>query len=267
MSSWGLTDNVAIKGTVETNTGNATVYGTSTEFTTNVDAGDYLTIAGVKYQVATVSSNTLLTLTNVGAGAASGLTAYLQTGPKYVQNVVSTGNTYSAATIYGVDASEAEVPENKARNLGTPGWVNYTTYTDAHGQTRHKGETLVALSKNFTAASIGDADDDTVVADYLLYFTTQPSDASADTGNGTSFVSVATSEPAGATITYQWYENNTTHTYAVVDDATYTGNTTNTLTIADVTGLDGYSYYVTISGDGGADSNTSDTATLTETTP
>lgn len=273
MSSWGLTDNVAIAGTVSIYEDNTTVNGASTLFTANLDAGDYLTIGGQKYQVATVTSDTAANLTSVASANVAGATAYLQTGPKYVSNVNAalTGtrqsNLVTIQNIYGIDEQEAGVPENRARNLKSPGWATYNTYTDALGQTRHKAEVLVALSKNFDAAGAGDASDDTVAADSLIYFTTQPANASADTGNAATFFVVATSDPTGATIGYQWYEDNTTHTYAIADGANYSGNTTNTLTINDVTGLDGYEYYVIISGDGGADSNTSDTATLTETTP
>lgn len=276
MSSWGLTDNAAIKGTVTGYTTNVDIQGTTTEFLTNVRAGDYLTIAGQKYQINNVTSNTALTLTSALSSNIVANVAYVQTGPKAVGNVNTSftgragreSNLLTIQNVYGVDAEEANVPENRARNLKTPGWVTYNTYTDALGQTRHKSEVLVALSKSFDSANISDYSDDAVVADYLLYFSSQPANASADTGNGTSFVSVAASSPTGATITYQWRENNTTHTYNLSDGGVYANTATNTLSITDVTGLDGYSYSVVISAAGtGADDNTSTEATLTETTP
>lgn len=263
MSSWGLTDNAAITGTVTTYTTNTTVTGSGSTFTTDVDAGDYLAIDGVDYQIATVTSDTVLTLTNVGAANASGKTAYVQTGPKYVQNVVSTGNTYSVASIYGVDAEEAGVTENRERNLKVPGWTNYTTYTDALGQTRHKAEALVALSKNFNAASIGDADDDAVVADFRIFFSTQPSDNTVAANAAVTFTAVESSDPSGATITFQWQESPNNIVFANLSDAgVYTGTTSNTLVISDSTGLQDYYYKLVISGDGGADINTSAVAQI-----
>lgn len=73
--------------------------------------------------------------------------------PKYL-------NTADKAATYGVDVTEAQVASNIAKGINTPGWVKYTTYTDAQGNTRHKAETLVAAS-----SMTGDAADDSVVAD------------------------------------------------------------------------------------------------------
>jgi hypothetical protein len=98
-----------------------------------------------------------------------------------------------------------------------------------------------------------------------LYFTAQPenvTDYLANLGSAT-FEVTATSAPTGATITYQWYENNTTHIYALTDAGVYSDTTTDTLAISNVSGKDGYSYFVIIGGDGGADSNTSGNATIT----
>lgn len=264
MSSWGLKDNVALAGSVTTSTLSGALVGSSTTFIGNVAAGDYLFIGGVKYQVATVTSDTAATLTNSGSANASGVTAYVQAGPKYIANIVATGNAYSAATVYGLDAQEAGVPENRARNLKVPGWVNYTTYTDAHGQTRHKGESLVALSKNFTASSASDASDDTVAADYLIYFSTQTADATVTANAGANLFVVATSTPAGATITYQWQESPNNVTWANLSEGSpYNNVTSNTLYIDDTTGLEDYYYRVVISGNGGADNNTSAVAQVT----
>ena len=45
-----------------------------------------------------------------------------------------------------VDLTEAGVAANRAKGLKTPGWNLYHTYTDATGATRHKAESLVAVS-------------------------------------------------------------------------------------------------------------------------
>lgn len=283
MSSWGNLDNVTISGTVVVATANANaVLGVSTLFTTNVKAGDYLTIASNKYQVDAVIDDTHLYLTANSATNSSGVAAYLQQGPKYVANanVLIEGtspNVYTIQNIYGIDKNEVDVPENKARGIGHSGWIHYNTYGTSQGETRYKSEVLVAMSKNFSANTTNvlfgtgagqDANDDTVAADYLLYFTTLPADVSADTGNGTSILTVAASSPTGATIAYQWEENNTVAWASISDAGVYSGTNSNTLAISDVTGLDGYQYRVVISATGtGADSNTSTSATLTETTP
>lgn len=262
MSSWGYTDNVAIAGTVSAYTQNVNVVGASTYFTVNVKDGDYLFISGRKYQVANVTSNTALSLTNVAAANISGATSYLQQGPKFLSNVTLRGgddtarqnNTVTIQNVYGVTLNEmysntangatitnagvayfANVVANTYANVYTTGasqpvsnanvtltfsgnvltvitvsnpgsgytpavqsntflgiytsgtrqpttnatanitftsadtvksnvhhqgWVTYLTYTDAFGNIREKGETLVAMSKNFTNATAGDNDPD-----------------------------------------------------------------------------------------------------------
>lgn len=281
MSSWGNQDNVKILGTVTIAVANGTsVLGISTQFTSNVDDGDYLIIAGNKYQVQNVDSDTSLFLTSAAATTSAGVPAYVQQGPKYIANVAFPANNYSIQNIYGIDRVEVGVPENEARGISHTGWTHYTTYTDAYSATRHKSEVLVAMSKNFSANSTGslfgtgagvDALDDTVAADYLIYFTTSPT-ANTTQANTSLFFVVAASDPTGATITYQWEENNGNAWATILDgvddtvygNVTYTGNTTNTLNISNVTAaVNGHEYRVVISGDGGADSNTSDSAALT----
>jgi hypothetical protein len=266
MSSWGYTDNVAIAGTVSAYTQNVNVVGSSTFFVGNVNEGDYLTISGRKYQVANVTTNTALTLTNVAAANIAGATAYLQQGPKFLANIVQMGggdtdrqnNVATIQNVYGVDLSEMQTKQAKSTTLtdagagytaaarsntvatiattgasqptinatatvffsGTTvanvtitnpgtgytaaaqanttlvisttgatqpttnatatinytsstessnaahtGWNTYITYVDAHGQVREKNEVLVAMSKNFTAGTAGDASDDTIFPD------------------------------------------------------------------------------------------------------
>lgn len=77
--------------------------------------------------------------------------------PKYL-------NSADKAATYGVDATEEAVAANKAKGMQHPGWVKFTTYTDAQGRTRTKAETLVAagsMSSDTGAAP----QDDAVVAD------------------------------------------------------------------------------------------------------
>lgn len=153
MSAWGNTDNTTIAGTVTVYAANVNVVGSSTYFTVNVKAGDYLTVSGQgKYQIADVTSNIALTLTTIPTAAAAGKVAFLQQGPKYkftnnTMPVARQSNTVSIQTIYGVDSTEI-ASANLKSNASHTGWVSYTTYTDAYGAVRKKTEVLVAMSKN-----------------------------------------------------------------------------------------------------------------------
>lgn len=277
MSSWGNLDNVILSGNVVTSDASNTVTGYGgASFNTEVDAGDYITIESQKYQIEQVVSDSILYLTSIASANTDNVKAFVQQGPKYVSNIAVSENVYTIQRIYGIDRNEVGVPENKTRGISQPGWVHYNTYTDALGQTRHKAETLVAMSKNFASNITGslfadtgsaDANDDTVAADYLLYFTTQPEDSSNTAGNGVVLLTVAASEPTGATLTYQWYvrENTDNLTYVILADTDgITGNTTNTLTIDNVSNVDGNVFRLTISASGtGADDNTSAEAEVT----
>jgi len=113
MSSWGLSDNTTIAGTVVHYIANANLVGTTTYFLQNLNAGDYLTISGVsgKYQVADITSNTALTLTTIPQTAGITKKVFVQQGPKYELSsnaapVARQSNIQSIETIYGVDAAE-----------------------------------------------------------------------------------------------------------------------------------------------------------------
>lgn len=107
MSSWGNLDNVAIKGTVTVAAANGNaVLGISSEFNSNVKAGDYVFIAANKYQVEQVISNTSIYLTSNAATTSAGVQAYVQQGPKYIANVALSENVYTIQRVYNVDLNE-----------------------------------------------------------------------------------------------------------------------------------------------------------------
>ena len=113
MSSWGLSDNTTIAGTVVHYIANANLVGTTTYFLANLNAGDYLTISGVsgKYQVADITSNTALSLTTIPRTAGITKKVFVQQGPKNVLSsnaapVARQSNILSIENIYGVDAAE-----------------------------------------------------------------------------------------------------------------------------------------------------------------
>lgn len=282
MSAWGNLDNVLITGNVSSATTRDYLDGYQTQFLLDVDQGDYIVFAGNKYQVANVTSNTVLHLTGLAATNSSNVDAFVQQGPKYISNVASdpANVLYSIQNIYGIDRNEVGVPENEARGISHTGWNHYITYTGAHG-TRHKAEVLVAMSKNFASNATGelfadvgsfDAADDAVAADYLLYFVTQPSNVVDYLANlsGANVTVVAASEPAGAAITFQWSRaDNATAAAAgtfnnLSNGAIITGTTSATLYISNTSGLDGNVLRCTISAAGtGADNNVSDQVSIT----
>jgi hypothetical protein len=163
MSSWGNLDNVKIKGTVTVYSTNTTVNGASTEFNTNVKAGDYITIVGTKYQVDTITSNTVLNLTTTPSANNTGNAAYIQNGPVYIRDIAITENTYTIQRVYGVDSVEVLLANNVSYgNTHHTGWNHVHVYTDAYGARRIKSEVLVAMSKNFNKDGTG-----TLQADYI----------------------------------------------------------------------------------------------------
>ena len=102
-----------------------------------------------------------------------------------------------AATV-GVDTGEATLAANVAKGLNTPGWVKYSTYTDAQGNTRHKSEVLVAMS-----SISGDAADDAIAADPVISISAQPAPITVPEGATATF-SVTATVNNGVTPTYQW---------------------------------------------------------------
>lgn len=136
MSAWGYTDNAAITGTVTGFTQNVNIVGSSTLFLSNVNGGDYLTIAGQKYQINNVTSNTALTLTSPLSSGAAGVVAFVQQGPKAVGNVNAalTGdrqnNLVTIQNIFGVTFEEMNTAVLSSITVGTAG--NYAAAARAN---------------------------------------------------------------------------------------------------------------------------------------
>jgi hypothetical protein len=152
-------------------------------------------------------------------------------------------------SVYGVSVAEAGTAAAQSKGLNTPGWVKYTTYEDSEGNTRHKSEVLVAF-----ATITGDGEDDAILPDVTLTITTQPADLTVTAPDAAEFSVVATA--SSGTALYQWQLDSGSG-FADID-----GETTDTLTIADSTGLDANAYRVVVSVADAA-SLTSDAATLT----
>jgi len=88
------------------------------------------------------------------------------------------GNAAIQARVVYIDAVEATLAENTERGLNAPGWWQYTSYTDASGETRHKCQHLAAFKS--APANTADSDDD-VAADAASAITisAQPANQSA----------------------------------------------------------------------------------------
>ena len=100
--------------------------------------------------------------------------------------VAASSNT---KTIVFIDDTEAQLAENKARGVGSPGWYSFFTYTDMHGHTRYKSEQLVSITDPEANASETQSDD-TIGADITSTITP-----------GT-VANVTTFAPAGAVATF-----------------------------------------------------------------
>jgi hypothetical protein len=158
--------------------------------------------------------------------------------------------------VFGLDVTEAQTAANQAKGLNTPGWVKYTTYTDAQSNVRHKSEVLVALSTMTL-------DNDTIAPEITIG--TQPANISVIAPATAAFSVVATRTGAG-TLTYQWQiQQEGAGAWADISGATAATYTTGATAIGDGAGAtDGDKYRVIVSLTG-AESVTSNAATLTVT--
>jgi quinol monooxygenase YgiN len=178
------------------------------------------------------------------------------------------GNAAIQSRVVFIDDVEATLAENTERGLNAPGWWQYTSYTDASGETRHKCQHLAAFKD--APANTADSDDD-VAADAASAITisAQPADVGAAADPFTGTFAVTAAADAG-TLEYQWQRQTATSTRWVnitgtLDGSVYSGQTGATLTItgAAKADLDGYKYRVKLTSDAGAEEVISDAATLT----
>jgi hypothetical protein len=178
------------------------------------------------------------------------------------------GNAAIQARVVFIDEVEATLAENKERGLTAPGWWQYTSYTDASGETRHKCVHLAA----FKDADANTADsDDSIAADAAASITinTQPVDVTgaADPFTGTFTVTGAAVTFSAGTGLYQWQRQTATGTRwtNVTDAGVFSGANTDTLTLTSAAkaDYDGYKFRVKITSTVGAEEVVSDAATLT----
>ena len=89
-------------------------------------------------------------------------------------------------TVVFVDATEADLAENKARGVTGPGWWNFHTYTQS-GVTRTKAECLAVIS-NPEANSAESQSDDAIAADRGITIDNQPQAVSVTAPAAAQFV-------------------------------------------------------------------------------
>lgn len=183
---------------------------------------------------------------------------------------VSDSNT---RTIVFVDNTEAQLEENKSRGITSPGWWAYDTYTDMHGNTRHKCELLVFIADPDGTET---QTDDTIAADVAsaVTITVQPANSTSSSGAGTYTLSFNATGVGGAgNLVYQWQrqladedQNWTDITAALDTGITYANFTTATLAYSGLASdaLDGTKFRVKITSATGMEEVISDgAATLT----
>lgn len=89
-------------GTVATTSGSATLTGTSTSFTTQVEAGDKIKIGANTYTVQTVGSNTSITLTGNAAATVSGQAYSIIPVDQEATTFATPYTAFSASTAYSI---------------------------------------------------------------------------------------------------------------------------------------------------------------------
>ena len=252
MALWGTADNIYSPGTITVDYANETITGSGTSFT-NATVGSVISIgAGVTFGEAVISaitSNTLISIAStqfLNGTPIAGVAYTMSQKPKYVLQdsnyAESPAGVGTINSVYGVDVYEAGAALSTKQKVAHAGWVGVHTYIDCHGNYRVKSETLVAFSGITTGAanvgnSYGDATDDAAYPDFLISFTTQPSNRTgiAVTAN-TTFTVAATSTPS-ATLAYQWqYASSVGAAYTNLSNSgIYSNVTTATVVIASTT--------------------------------
>jgi hypothetical protein len=249
MSQWGNLDYKELLGTAAVVQGATNVTATIGSFTTaNVRPGDALLISNVKYRVAAINSNVSLTLNNAyTAATGAGRAIAIQQSPKdlltygWTSNV-NYDNHVSKRNVFGVDKLEVQNPDVKAKGINSPGWVHYKTWTNTQGSTRHRAETLVAMSKNFNSNAIPtlqiDAPDDATIPDYGVVVSTVSATKLGNTASPSAiYAATGTVIPSGPTPTYTWqFSPNNIVWVSMVNNGgpLNTSNTTPAVTLANI---------------------------------
>ena len=199
MALGGHKDNAAITGTIGVPNGSATVTGSGTAFTTELKAGRFIVIAGVKYKILSITSNTVLTLTSnyEGTTIASGATITQHQAPAFL-------SLADARKAVFVSQEEALLATNKAKGITGAGWWLFNEFIDSFGKNRSKAECLVAMTVlNATSGDSAATGEDLIASDAESVVTISVQPAAQTTILGEATFGVTASATSG-TLTYQW---------------------------------------------------------------
>ena len=201
MALWGNKDTAAITGTIGVPFESATVTGVGTAFTTELKAGRFIVIAGVKYKILSITSNTVLTLTSnyEGTTIASGATITQHQAPAFL-------SLADARKAVFVSQEEALLATNKAKGITGAGWWLFNEFLDQFGKSRSKAECLVAMTVlNAVSGDSAATGEDLIASDAESVVTVsgQPTAQTTTVASGAATFSVTAAASSG-TITYQW---------------------------------------------------------------
>jgi hypothetical protein len=222
MALWGNKDALALTGTVSTTITSATVTGSNTVFSTEVQVGNVIRVNSTYAKVTGITSDTVLTISPAWAIAnTSGVSATIKQAPKYLA-AGSDATVQNVANIYGVDTTEA------VAETTNPGWIYVNEYTDMHGNPRKKTEVLVAIG------SITTDDEDVVFPDTVITINTQPISIVTFAFEPVSYTVVTSTLPAGTLVNHRWQRaaNSNVSFVDLTDTGTFSNTTTSTLNIA-----------------------------------
>lgn len=154
--------------TLSLDSGRGVITGSSTLFTTEAAAGDFLRVSAQEMIILFITSDTSCQVLNANPEVGV-LTTF--SGQQYTLNEKPTSlasdTNISSTNVYGVDTTEMSIAAMLKKGVAHAGWVAETTRGS-----RKTYETLVALSKNGASpANMGDAED-TVFPDSTTTTTT-----------------------------------------------------------------------------------------------
>jgi hypothetical protein len=168
---------------------------------------------------------------------------------------------------YNQDGDWADAGEQLFSNLNVSSGTSIISFTlpctASIGNTYMRFRLSTDTGLSYTGkANDGEVEDYQVtIVEEAIIISTDPASASVCSGDGTSLTAGATSNGGGPN--YQWQVDTGSGFGNLSNGGVYSDVTTATLSISDVTGLDGYDYQVIITGD--CDSDTTATATITVT--
>lgn len=156
----------------------------------------------------------------------------------------------TATGLFAVDAAEIT---SGGGTIAHTGWIRRVVGT---GRRSGRVQTEVLI-----AGGIGTDGEDDIFSDTTITISVQPASKSVNTGLATTFSVGAVANPV-VTMTYQWQANTGSGLANLAAAGVYSNVTTSTLSISDVSALDGVTFAVVVSASG-ANSVTSANATLT----